>query len=308
MSDVPLLAATDARVAVDGVTALDRLTLETRGDHVLLAGDTRALFAAITGVPLADPAAEPGEEGELPGEAYVVAGTLALAGRSVGERAHLAAMGAAPHDPPLPPRWTAEEYVTWSAQVAGTPKGTARELAQAALARLGLGALRRKRADALARHERRALVLAAAVVTGPEVLVAEAPLAGLEGAAAAFVMHALWCASEGRRVLMSATRLDGASAEGSLARGASHLVVLAGGEVAVEGPPGELFATARVLSVTVRGDAEALRAELAARGIELRGGPVRFSASLPAGVTPREVLAAAVTVRAAVVELVPVLG
>ncbi|MFT3773898.1 MAG: ABC transporter ATP-binding protein [Minicystis sp.] len=310
MSDttVPLLAATEARIAVDGVTAVDRLTLATTGDHVLLAGDTRALFAAITGVPLADPTKPEDEEGELPGEAYVAAGTLTLVGRSVGDRAHLAVMGAAPLDPPLPPRWTVEEYVTWGARLAGASRWTARDLAKAALSRVGLAPARRKRLDTLVRAERRVLLLAQAVVMGPEVLVAEAPLSGMEGAAAAFVMQALLAAGEGRRVLLSAARVDAGSAEGALARGASHLVVLAGGEVAVEGPPGELFAAARVVSLTVRGNTEALRAELSARGIDLRGGPVRFSASLPAGATTREVLAAAAAARAPVVEMVPVLG
>jgi ABC-2 type transport system ATP-binding protein len=162
--------------------------------------------------------------------------------------------------------------------------------------------------ETLVPAERRALILAQAIVAGPEVLVAEAPLAGLEGAAAAFVMTALLAAIEGRRALVSAARLDAGTAEGTLARGASHLVVLAGGDVAVEGPPAELFAAARVISLTVHGDAEALRGELSARGIELRGGPVRFSARLPEGATPRQILLAAAASRAAVVELVPVLG
>lgn len=301
-----VISATDARIAVDGVTAIDRLTLETRGDHVLCAGDTRALFAAITGVPLADPAAE-GDEA-LAGEAYVVAGALALAGRSVVDRAHVASMGAAPLDPPLPPRWTAEAYVAWGARLAGASAGTARELAQAALARVGLAGARRKALPSLALPERRALVLAQAIVTSPEVLVAEAPLSKLEGAAASFVTAALMAALEGRRALLSASRLDGASPEGALARGASHLVVLAGGEIAVEGPPGELFAAAKVVSLTVRSNVEPLRAELSARGIDLRGGPVRFAATLPPGATARHILAAAAAARAAVVEMVPVLG
>ncbi len=85
-------------------------------------------------------------------------------------------------------------------------------------------------------------------------------------------------------------------------------MVLAGGEVALEGPAGELFAGARVYALTVRSHAEPLRAELAARGIDLRGGPVRFSAALPAGLGAREILAAAQAARAAVVEMVPLIG
>ena len=122
------------------------------------------------------------------------------------------------------------------------------------------------------------------------------------------MLQAVAAASEGRRAAISVTRLDAGSAEGVLARGASHLVVLAGGEVALEGPPGELFAGARVFALTVRSNAGALRAELSARGIDLRGGPVRCSASLPAGLGSRDLLAAARAARAAVVEMVPVIG
>jgi len=56
------------------------------------------------------------------------------------------------------------------------------------------------------------------------------------------------------------------------------------------------------------GAAATLVTELLARGIDLRGGPVRFSAALPAGVTSREILVAATIARAAIVEMVPVLG
>jgi ABC-2 type transport system ATP-binding protein len=300
-----VLVAEEARVAVDGATAIDRLTLSTRGDHVLLGGDARALLAAITSVPLADPEAD---EDAPSGEAYVAAGSLLLAGKSVAERAHVAVMGAAPLDPPMPAGWTAEAYVRWGARLAGAARGDAADLAGPALARVGMKEAARRRISALGKAERRVLALAQAIVTGPEVLVAEAPLAGLAGGEAALVMRALMAAIEGRKALVSAARLDAGSAEGALARGASHLVVLAGGEVAVEGPPGELYAAARVLAITVHSNAEALREALAARGIALRGGPTRFSAALPEGCGAREVLAAAAAVRAAVVEVVPVLG
>lgn len=306
MSEAPaLLFAEDARIAVDGVTAIDRLTLGTRGDHVVLAGDPRSLLAALTGVPLADPAGDP--DGP-PGEAIVAAGTLLFAGKSVADGAHRALMGAAPRDPPLPPGFTVEEHVGWSARLAGASPRVARDLAAAALARVGLAAIARRKLDALGWPERRALALAQAVVMGPEVIVAEAPLAGLEGQAAAFVMGALRAAAEGRRALVSVARLDAGSFEGALARSADHLIVLAGGEVAIEGPPGEIFAAAKVVSLVVESNVELLRAELAARGIDLRGGPSRFSARLPAGATHRQILVAAAAVRAAVVEMVPVVG
>jgi ABC-2 type transport system ATP-binding protein len=310
----PTIEAREARIAVDGVVAVESLTLTTTGDRVVFAGDAGALFAALSGVPRSAggggrvPAAGGTGDGEMPGEAYVVAGSLLLAGKSVAEGAHVAVSGAAPLDPPLPPQWTVEEYVGWGARLAGASRGDARALCAAALGRTSLAAAKRKTIGGLSLPERRALVVAQAIASGPEVLVAEAPLRGLEGQAAAFVLQAIASASEGRRSAISVARLDAGCAEGALARGASHLVVLAGGEVALEGPPGELFAGARVYALTVRSNAEPLRAELSARGIDLRGGPVRFSAALPAGLGSRDILEAARAARAAVVEMVPVIG
>src|SRR5262249_5662644 len=102
MADVPVIAATDARIAIDGVVAIDRLTLATRGDRVARAGDPAALTAAITGSP-----PSPDADDELPGEAYVIAGSLLVAGRDVAVGAHTAVIGAALLDPPLPPSWSA---------------------------------------------------------------------------------------------------------------------------------------------------------------------------------------------------------
>jgi ABC-2 type transport system ATP-binding protein len=84
--------------------------------------------------------------------------------------------------------------------------------------------------------------------------------------------------------------------------------MLTGGEVALAGSPGELFTGAQIYALTVRTNAGPLRAELSARGIDLRGGPVRFSAALPSGTTTREILAAARAAQSAVVEMMPVIG
>lgn len=303
MADAPVLAATEARIAVDGVVAIDHLTLATRGDRVILAGDPAALIAAIIGAPLS-----PNIDDELPGEAFVIGGSLLIGGRDVASGAHTAAIGAALLDPPLPPSWSVEEYVSWGARLGGATARSARELAASVLARVGLSSMRRRPASALAVPLRRVLCLAQAAVLSPDVLVAEAPLSGLEGEAATLVLTALRAATEGRRALITATRLDPGSPEGALCRGADHLVVLAGGEVAVEGPPAELYAGARVYSLTVPRNGAALKLELATRGIDLRGGPVRFSATLPAGTGTRDIFLSAKVVKAPVVELVPVIG
>jgi len=305
MADTAVITALDARIAVDGAVAIDRLTLSTRGDRVVLAGDPAALIAAITGASLSPSASS---DDDPPGEAYVIAGSLLVAGHDVTSGAHTAVIGAALLDPPLPPSWSAEEYVAWGARLGGAPRRAARELAAQAIARVGLSASRKHAASALSLPERRALCLAQAAVLSPEVLIAEGPLSGLSGDAAALVMAALEAVTEGRRAVITASRLDPALPEGALCRGADHLILLAGGEVALEGHPGELYAGARVYSLMVSRNAALLQAELASRGIDLRGGPIRFSAALPEGTSTRDILLSAQAANAAVVELVPVIG
>jgi ABC-2 type transport system ATP-binding protein len=302
----PVLEAVDARIAVDDVVAIERLDVRTVGDRVLCVGDVQALMAAITGAPLRATGAELDPD-DAEGEARVVAGSLRVGGRRVETGEHHEVMGAAPLDPPLPLGSTVLDYVTWSARLAGTPKRLARELATTALTRMGLGSAGARLLGTLSVAERRVVVLTQAVVTAPAVVVAEAPLAGLDPAAANAVSTALARATEGRRALVSVSRIDPGTAEGSLARAASQVLLLSGGELVIEGTAADVFSGSRIYGLTVRSNAEPLRAELMARGIELRGGPLRFCAALPPGSTTGEVLAAAVAARAAVVELVPLI-
>ncbi|WP_434044171.1 MULTISPECIES: ABC transporter ATP-binding protein [Sorangium] len=310
-AEPPLLDARAARIAVDDVVAIDALTVETRGDRVLCAGDAGALFAALSGVPFSavrrhpPGAAADDAAGAAPGEARVVAGRLAVAGRDVARSAHRAASGAAPLDPPLPLAWTVDAYVGWGARLAGASPRAAADMARAALARVGLAAAGKRALQTLALPERRALVLAQAIATSPAVLIAEDPLAGLDDGAAGFVLAALAGATEGRGALLTAARLDAEGPRGVLARGATDVLVLTGGELAFSGTLAEIAAGGRLYALTVRSHAELLRDELGARGIALRGGPARFTAALPEGATSRDIVLAATRCRAAIVELIP---
>jgi ABC-2 type transport system ATP-binding protein len=322
MSAPALLAADAARVAVDGVTATGALTFTTAGDRALFVGDTAAFFAALGGVPFgarapvlagrsSDPRwvpASPGPEldPDAPrGEARVVSGSLRLLGREVARGDHLASVGVAAADVPLPPRWTPVEYVAWSARLGGARARAAADLARAALARVGLERAHQRLLSTFVLPERRALALAAAVVLSPAALVVEAPLAGLEGPAAAFVLAALAAATDGRAALVSAARIHPGTPEAALAAGATFLAVLAGGELVAAGEPAALFAGARTYAVTVRTNADALRDELRARGLDLVGAPPRCTIALPEGATTTDVLAAAAAAKAALVELAP---
>ncbi|MDI1433308.1 ABC transporter ATP-binding protein [Polyangium sorediatum] len=310
MSDAappPVLHAEDARITIDDVVAIDRLTVRARGDRVLCTGEAEALFAALTAVPLRSRAPSH-DDAAMPGEASLAAGTLHVAGFDVATRAHLDAAGIAPLDPPLPKGTTAHDYVTWSARLAGFSPRAARDLAASALERVGLSAFLRRTVDTLELPTRRALVLAHALVADPPVLVLEAPLAGLDGPGAAFVMNALARATDGRGALLSAERLDPGTPEGDLARGATDVLVFAGGALVLEGAPETLFAGVRVYGVTIRKNPGPFREELLARGIEVTGGPLRMSVRLSAAASTKDIVAAASKARAPLVEMFPIVG
>jgi ABC-2 type transport system ATP-binding protein len=303
----PILHAEDARIAIDDVVAIDRLTVRARGDRVLCTGEIEALFAALTAVPLRSRSSRV-EDDELPGEAHVIAGALLVAGRDVAGYEHLAVTGVAPLDPPLPPRWTAHDYVTWSARLAGLPRRASRELAASALERVGLSPVLRRPLNTLDVPARRVLLLAHAIVADPAVIVVEAPVAGLDGPAAAYVMNALSRASEGRGAIVSATRLDPATADGDLGRAATDVLVFAGGALVLSGAPEELFAGVRVVGVTIRKNPGPFRDELLSRGMTVKGGPLRMSVTLAAEGTTKDIVAAASKARAPLVEMFPIVG
>lgn len=303
----PVLHAEDARIAIDDVVAIDCLTVRSRGDRVLCTGEHEPLLAALTAVPLRARAGS-FDDDALPFEAEVVAGALHVAGLDVATRAHLAAVGAAPLDPPLPSGMSAHDYVTWSARLAGLSARCSRDLAASALECVGLASLERRPVEQLELPSRRALLLAHAIVADPSVVIAESPLLGLDGAAAVFVMNALFRATEGRGAILSAARLDPATAEGDLARGATDIHVFAGGALVLSGSPEELFAGVRVYGVTIRKNAPAFREELLARGLTVKGGPLRMSVTLPAEASTKDILAAASKARAPLVEMFPIVA
>jgi len=316
----PLLFARSARVAVDDVIAIEDLSVTTHGDRVLLVGDVTVLFAALSGVPLLAASSEsPAGEPALAGEARVVSGELRLCGLDVGEQAHLGVVGFAPLDPPVPKAMSCIAYVEWAARLAGVKPRAANELAASALGKVGMLRSAARMCGTLAVAERRALQIAKAIAHDPQAIVAEAPLDRLEGEAAGFVLGALAAATEGRRALLSAHRIEPGSTEGTMARSATQLVFLGETGVVAEGPPASFASEARVYRLTVASNADALRGALETRGLRLEEGPsaerragtkgaIHFTVALPPGTTTAPVLEAASEARSAVVEMVPLLG
>jgi ABC-2 type transport system ATP-binding protein len=290
VNGAPLVSARDLRVDVDGAVALDHVTFEVSGRSLALWADSLAL------------------EGALAGTAAIRSGTLSLMGREVNARTGTAAaeaVGLAPFDPPLPPRWTVREYLLAGARLAGTARRGAHLAADRAIAELGLQALNRTELRELPVPERRAVVIAQAVVAEPALLVAFAPLAGLSGEHASYVAAVLAAASRDRSWIVSVRDLHPASAEHALATSADDVLGFAGGRVVQHGKLLRAGASTTGYTLVVRGQVEALRAALGARGVTLSGGPLRFFIELTTDLSPADILAISLAVHAPIVELVP---
>lgn len=281
-----LLVAEGLRVDADGAVLLERASFATEARSLVVAGETTGLMSALAGL------------------ASIRAGRLELLGRDVAKGEHLGMVGLAPLDPPLPPRWSALEYLSWSARLAGTPKSSAGRMAGEALGTVGASSLAEARLDALGAAERRVLVLAHAIVTMPEVLIAAMPLSGLSGAAAEYVFRAFERATRDRAWIASVSREGEPSFERALADSAEDALFFDAGRLMRAGKL-DTSKLARVYALTVRQGAEALRARLAARGIELHGGPSRFFVELPEAATTSELLAASLEAGAPIVQLSP---
>ncbi len=234
------------------------------------------------------------------GVVSIVAGSLEVLGHdaSSGLARHV---GAAPFDPPLPADFTVRSYIEWSARLADIGRITKSRVGDA-IDRVGLAKAAKRQLRTLAAAERRALLLAHAVVASPAVIVAETPLADLDGEAATFVLTALSRVVEGRASIVSVARTLPGAPEAALLDRAETLLYFASGALVHAGSPKDA-ARGRRFGVTVVSNAEALKAELETRGMTLEGGPDRFTVELAEGVEPAEILRAASTARAAVVEL-----
>jgi ABC-2 type transport system ATP-binding protein len=297
-NDAPLLAATNLRVDLGGAAVLDRVSFQSRGRSIAIVGDGHGLVASIAG------------------QARVRSGNLVLRGHDVARRQHRAAgrtptdpdgdlVGIAPLDPPLPDRITAREYLAWSARLAGIASSPANKLAASTLASLDLDRLAKSRLDELPLPERRALVIAQAVVTGPAVLVATAPLSGLSGQAATYVERVLATAARDRAWIVSLSSVHAGSPEHTVAAAADDLLVFASGSLVRAGKLRRMEDESSAFSLMIRGRTAGFRAALEARGVGLSGGPRRFFVDLPPEMTTQDLLALSVQVGAPIVELLP---
>lgn len=312
----PLFSARAARVATEGRVVLDALEIETRGGLFVVSGGAGPLVAVLCGVPEnAAEAAERARQGELVAISEaprVVSGAVAVAGRDVASGAHHAVLGVALFDPPTEHDRTVGDHVEGTIRVALARRGAvsrsevARETTEV-LTRAALGGGPKRRLGTLALPEKRALEVATAAAAGAEVLLLDRPLAGLEGAAAAFVLGAIERAREGRGAIVRALALTPGTAEGDLARRATDCAVFAGTGVVFSGTLAEHAQGSRVVSVVVRTAPSELAHGLVEAGLTVSGGPHRLTVVLGESRRPSEILRVAAAVRASVVEIIPLM-
>jgi ABC-type multidrug transport system ATPase subunit len=300
-----LLELDRARIDVAGAPLLDGVSLRSGAERLALVGDWRALFRL------------------LGARASLVAGAVRIDGTDARRAVALGKVGLAVFEPPLPPGWRAREYVEWSGRLAGLEPKAARVAAARSLSSLGLAAMEARKLGTLMPMERRALMLAHAVVADPPVLAVERPLARLDEPAQRWLRELLERASAGRRLLVSVEDASGPGAERALVEGLDETLVLDRGSVIAQGPGAQALARDGRYLVTVLRHASELAGRLVREGapvalttgsgalepVDETGAPIasdaaRLVVTLPDGADTSVIIGACSDLDAPVIELI----
>jgi ABC-type taurine transport system ATPase subunit len=299
LSEAATVEAKAARIDLFGQPLLARLELTSHAERVALLGDWSALFRLLSG------------------EAELAGGSLHIAGVPVPLGVEQGKVGLMRLDPLLPGTWSAEQLLSNSAELAGTPKKAASKLAFQTLERLELAGLAARRLAHLPLAERRALLVAHAVLTDPRVLCLEQPLLGLDTHAEQAVLGVIERACTGRRLLVAVSDPEISSGSRQLVHTCTERLRLSAGVVL---PELEDTPTPARFTATVCRNHQAFADALTQRGLVARAtheasmlnaltsataGPCwRYLVELPAGSTA-PILDAALETEAGLVELTP---
>lgn len=285
----PLVLAEDLRLDVDGVPTIDGLTMRASGDRVLVLGGSHALYEATCGL------------------RPVIRGALRIRGTAASAAARDGIIAGAALDPPLPPKWTVLDYVTWSARLAGHGAGDARRLALAAIERVQLKALSSTTLERMIPHARRGVVLASAIATDAAVIAVQDPLANLPEEIARTWARILVHALADRSWVIFAARV---SLTSPLAMHADEALVVSSSRLDAQGPPAEIASADRRYVARIHGHAprslDALEARLTERGAKMDVQGAQVLLDLGDSMTTADLLGMCAEVDATVVEMVPV--
>jgi ABC-2 type transport system ATP-binding protein len=208
----------------------------------------------------------------------------------------------APLDPALPPKWTAREYVTWSARIGGSTKKDARSLADQAIERMQMKAVADVPLAASSTETRRATSIAAALATGAQTVLLEEPTRGLADDVARNFARVLIRALEGCGWAVFAAHVPLAS---PLAMDADEAIVIAGDLVVAQGAPAELATRERAYAVRVLGRADDFSKLAASRGARVSGQGAELTIDLGESLAVSDLLRAAQDAQATILELRP---
>jgi ABC-type Na+ transport system ATPase subunit NatA len=294
------LLATAARIDLAGQPLLAKLDVESHAHRIALLGDWSALFRLLSG------------------EAELAGGVLLVGGASVPAGVQRGSIGLMRLDPLLPPAWSAEHLLTSSAELAGMTKQNAERAAFQTLDTLGLMALSGKRLGHLQAVERRALLVAQARLTDPQVLCLEQPLAGLDTGAEQLLLAVIERAVGPRRLIVALGDVSLGAGDRELYRLSDEQLRLSAGVVVSAAP--DRAAGSRVTATICRNH-QAFAAALAQRGLRAHptheagilgaltsahaGAAWRYLVELTDGSTAG-VLDAALETDAGLLELIPV--
>jgi molybdate transport system ATP-binding protein len=139
------------------------------------------------------------------------------------------------------PHMTVLDNVAFGLTARGAAKAEARARAQSWLERVGLGDRARARPRALSGGQAQRVALARTLATGPRLLLLDEPLAALDAATRVQLRRELrrhLASYEGVRILVTHDHLEAVAL-------ADRLVVIEGGRVTHDGPPGDINARPR---------------------------------------------------------------
>jgi ABC-2 type transport system ATP-binding protein len=191
-------------------------------------------------------------------------GAVRLFGEPAGEAARQR-VGFLPEERGLSPRDRARDTIAFHARLKGVARSQAYRAADGLLERVGLGARRAERIEALSKGNAQRVQLLCAMAHGPDLLILDEPLSGLDPVAQSDVLTLFAeFRAQGGAILFSTHTM--AAAESVCDR----VVMLAGGRTVFEGPIEALRERAAHGAVVMTTDPASLAAAAAAVGAEIR--------------------------------------
>jgi ABC-2 type transport system ATP-binding protein len=293
----PFFSFREARLETrSGQVLLDSVSFETDAARVALVGSFAPFVALATD------------------RAVLGGGRAEFFGRAPARAVYDNLVGVALHDATFPARTSALDYLTSSARLLALGRRDARRESERALESLGLSALKKKKFDALALAEHRALGIAHTTLGSPPAILVERPFEGLDDAAAERLAAVLDRAADGRRLAIVLSSPSGSGPEARYVQTADYVVVAASGRVVTAGAPATVLRPSlRYVLFATRG-ANALSTLLEERGIGVRrlgsasdgAEAARFVVELPEGSTTDVLIDAALRAEAPLIELSPI--